>query len=384
MTTPEIRPLPTGRVAEWRKRGVEAVRKCLERVRDRVSPIQLASDAFTPSADDPPFEISSADTCFEELEAIAFHPEVARQVAGPARPPLDEQSPPEARIPTGAEQLGAPRRSRPAPVIDVTFFSTELDLLEMRILELRDLVDRFVVVEAPRAYGGFRKPMFLKEHWRRFERFGAHLTRVEVPETAIAVAYPDGRRVVGDTRGEDAGRAASWREVRKQIEFPDDVVIVFSDIDEFPSRGFVRWIKEYEVRLPMRVALPALRYCAGWFDRDTRTDLVIFSRNELGWVDAHPEQLRALPGPVFVVAGSAHYTSFVSPLVLRAKFAMTADWDAGIVPFLRNDAGQTAAMMAQGRWFGRALDRYDPDTDPKALVPWAARAYRSRYPFFWG
>jgi hypothetical protein len=43
-----------------------------------------------------------------------------------------------------------------------------------------------------------------------------------------------------------------------------------------------------------------------------------------------------------------------------------------------------AAMMAQGRWFGRALDRYDPDTDPKALVPWAARAYRSRYPFLWG
>jgi hypothetical protein len=41
-------------------------------------------------------------------------------------------------------------------------------------------------------------------------------------------------------------------------------------------------------------------------------------------------------------------------------------------------------MMAQGRWFGRALDRYDPDTDPKALVPWAARAYRSRYPFLWG
>lgn len=54
-------------------------------------------------------------------------------------------------------------------VIDAVIFSIELDLLEIRLRELWDVVDTFLVFEADRTFTGKRKPLFLQENLSRFE-----------------------------------------------------------------------------------------------------------------------------------------------------------------------------------------------------------------------
>lgn len=66
-----------------------------------------------------------------------------------------------------------------------------------------------------------------------------------------------------------------------------------------------------------------------------------------------------------------------------ASRASATDWEPGIVRYVRNQHGETAAMMRDGTWFGRALPRYDADADPLGLVTLSARVNRARFPLFW-
>ncbi|KAJ6641579.1 Beta-1,4-mannosyl-glycoprotein 4-beta-N-acetylglucosaminyltransferase [Pseudolycoriella hygida] len=54
-------------------------------------------------------------------------------------------------------------------VIDAVIFSVELDILEIRIRELWDVVDIFLVMEADRTFTGVQKPLILEENIHRFE-----------------------------------------------------------------------------------------------------------------------------------------------------------------------------------------------------------------------
>jgi hypothetical protein len=54
---------------------------------------------------------------------------------------------------------GGSMRSKPARVLDIFPFSYELDVLEMRLYELNDTVDYFVLIESTRTHRGTLKPL---------------------------------------------------------------------------------------------------------------------------------------------------------------------------------------------------------------------------------
>lgn len=56
-------------------------------------------------------------------------------------------------------------------VVDLIIFSYELDLLEVRLLELWDVVDFFFITESSHAHSGVGKPLFFARNMKRFERF---------------------------------------------------------------------------------------------------------------------------------------------------------------------------------------------------------------------
>ena len=104
-----------------------------------------------------------------------------------------------------------------------TFFN-ELDLLELRLLELDPLVHRFVLVEAPQTFTGLPKPLHFKLNRDRFERFLPKIVHVVLEE------FP-------------AGLASAWdreHHSRRGIMHgladaaPDDLVLI-SDVDEIPK-----------------------------------------------------------------------------------------------------------------------------------------------------
>lgn len=111
-------------------------------------------------------------------------------------------------------------------------FFNELDLLEIRLAELDGLVDRFVIVESAQTFSGRPKPLYLKENWSRFARYGARIQRVEIE------AFPPG--------------LSDWEQEFYQFDQtlaqladvePDDLILA-TDADEIPSAETLRRIRE--------------------------------------------------------------------------------------------------------------------------------------------
>ena len=113
-------------------------------------------------------------------------------------------------------------------VYDCFTFFNELDLLEIRLNVLKDVVDKFVLVESVKTFTGRDKELFFEKNKERFAAFADRIIHVVVRE------YPPYESPwVYETiqRNHIADGLIDAR--------PDDVVMV-SDVDEIPSPEAVR------------------------------------------------------------------------------------------------------------------------------------------------
>lgn len=120
-------------------------------------------------------------------------------------------------------------------IYDCFSFYNELDLLELRLNVLKDVVDKFVLVEATKTHTGNPKPLYYRENAERFTAFKDKIVHVVVDD------FPE-------PPADYTERQASWmREnfqrnaiVRGLVGAHDDDLIMVSDADEIPSPEAVR------------------------------------------------------------------------------------------------------------------------------------------------
>lgn len=108
---------------------------------------------------------------------------------------------------------------------DCVSFFNELDLLEMRLVELSPVVDRFVIVEATKTHSGQDKPLYYAENSRRFLPWCEKIIHIVVGD------MPE-----GDGRAADRRREMHQRNciLRGLMDAPDDALVLISDCDELP------------------------------------------------------------------------------------------------------------------------------------------------------
>ena len=117
-------------------------------------------------------------------------------------------------------------------IFDCFPFFNEIDLLELRLNELWDVVDVFVIVEAKQTFTGNPKPMCLLDNKERLAKY-MHKVRYVVVED-----FPPNL--------DDWGKETYQRnEIRKELSdvLPDDIVML-SDVDEIPRADVVKSIAE--------------------------------------------------------------------------------------------------------------------------------------------
>lgn len=119
-------------------------------------------------------------------------------------------------------------------VYDCFAFFNEMDLLEIRLDELYDTVDHFVLVEATRTFQKKPKPLYYQDNQSRFKKYADKIIHVVVD------SYP---HFFSKFRVPHA-----WDYDNSQKEFilrglkdasPEDMVIV-SDLDEIPLKSVVQ------------------------------------------------------------------------------------------------------------------------------------------------
>ena len=154
-------------------------------------------------------------------------------------------------------------------IYDCFTFYNELDLLEVRLHELYDVVDRFVLVEATQTFQGRAKPLYYKENAKRFEQFADKIRH-------IVVEFPP-----GDLTSQLATRPqnANWAREHYQRDqiargianaLPDDLIIV-SDVDEIISAPKLR--EAIANRRPHDLTIFAMPIHTGSVNRRVHNDI---------------------------------------------------------------------------------------------------------------
>ncbi len=123
--------------------------------------------------------------------------------------------------------------------IDCFIFFNELSTLNMRLHELNDCVDYFVIVESPLTHAGNEKPLYFNENKASFERFAdkiIHIIDEGAPKKArgLGKLFQHRNAIEYHQRNftiEAAGRVPGIK--------PTDIVM-YSDVDEVPNPEYLK------------------------------------------------------------------------------------------------------------------------------------------------
>ena len=126
-------------------------------------------------------------------------------------------------------------------VIDAIIFSIELDLLEIRLIELWLYVDVFLILEGNVTFKGLPKSMIFQEHRERF--MGKSKDSIQRHHI-----FNDGesKDVREGWTNEPATRQVITNLLRDTIHAADSDLIMESDVEEIPSASTISLLRSCE------------------------------------------------------------------------------------------------------------------------------------------
>jgi hypothetical protein len=117
-------------------------------------------------------------------------------------------------------------------VYDCFTFYNEYDLLELRLEELYDYVDYFVIAEANKTHQGRDKPYFLEENWERYAKYHDKIIHIKVDDMPT---------------NDDAWVLENYQRNALAIGYADadqNDIIIISDLDEIMRAETVELMRE--------------------------------------------------------------------------------------------------------------------------------------------
>jgi beta-1,4-mannosyl-glycoprotein beta-1,4-N-acetylglucosaminyltransferase len=152
-------------------------------------------------------------------------------------------------------------------IYDSFLFFNELDILEIRLNELNDVVDYFILVESSITHQGTPKPFIFEENKERFKKFLNKIIHIKVEDTPNNFIIPptefedtfDGNFLkntwnhINTTTSFNKltqphyGRIFFQRECQKRgmINCKDEDIILSSDVDEIPNPEYLKRLDEF-------------------------------------------------------------------------------------------------------------------------------------------
>lgn len=123
-------------------------------------------------------------------------------------------------------------------IYDCFLFFNELDLLEIRLNELDDVIDKFVLVESSRTFSSKTKPYYFDQNRDRFKRFLHKIIHVKVDDLP-PIPPRQGRMGTFHNR-HDVESFQRNCVSRGLVDCNPNDIILLSDIDEIPRPQSVR------------------------------------------------------------------------------------------------------------------------------------------------
>ena len=115
-------------------------------------------------------------------------------------------------------------------IIDAICFFNEHDLLEIRLEELYDVVDRFIICESTVTHSNKPKPLYFSANRERYKKY---LDKIQV------VIYDN----TSKTDSWEIENEQRRRIIEKLNDLDDDDIVMISDADEIPKKQIVMQLK---------------------------------------------------------------------------------------------------------------------------------------------
>jgi len=128
-------------------------------------------------------------------------------------------------------------------VIDAFIFYNELDLLLIRLIELYDVVDYFILVEGTLTFTGKPKPLHYNENKEKFSQYQDKIIHIIVED------YPE---TTDPWEREYHQRRCISRGIDRLPLHPEDILIL-SDVDEVLNYSTVLTIKQRNIISPYKI-----------------------------------------------------------------------------------------------------------------------------------
>jgi len=165
-------------------------------------------------------------------------------------------------------------------IYDCFTFFNELDLLEIRIQELYDTVDYFVIAEANMSHSGKSRDYVLSANWDRFAQYQDKIRYLQIDDMPVT-----NNSWVREKFQRDA-LARGLYDMQ-----PDDLIVV-SDLDEIPRAEILEMIKVDENKYERYVLqVPLFRYKFNflkWYQPVVNNQMIVTR----GHVFTNPERER--------------------------------------------------------------------------------------------
>jgi beta-1,4-mannosyl-glycoprotein beta-1,4-N-acetylglucosaminyltransferase len=127
-------------------------------------------------------------------------------------------------------------------IYDTFTFFKELDLLEIRLHELSDVVDKFVLVEADRTQSNQPKPFYYEENKERFKDYWDKIIAIQVHGTERF--WNPGNQWCIDNATRDM--------VLTEVQYAPDDMVIIDDSDTIPKASVIR---DHVYAGPVRLAM---------------------------------------------------------------------------------------------------------------------------------
>jgi hypothetical protein len=117
-------------------------------------------------------------------------------------------------------------------VIDCFTFYNELEMLELRLSELYDVVDYFILAESTKTHKGEEKRLEYEENKERFSKWSDKIINIKV-------SFPDNL----DAWGREKFQRNSFMPTLYSLGLGKDDIIIIADVDEIPDAERIGFIK---------------------------------------------------------------------------------------------------------------------------------------------
>ena len=143
-------------------------------------------------------------------------------------------------------------------VWDAVLFSSELDLLEIRLNELSDVASKFFIVEADRTFTGIPKNLTFADHASRFASFADRIVHSVFHAHVLAP---------GESPFEN--EIAQRRHMNDLLQSHYDTskappLVIFSDVDEIPAAHTMKLLRACEAPNPIHLQMREYLYSFEW------------------------------------------------------------------------------------------------------------------------